>query len=341
MQPTGTQPTRVMELAHAFWGSKALFAAAELGVFAALAEAGPQDAEALRGRLGLHPRGARDLFHALVALGLLERGGDGRYANTPEADLHLDPRRETYLGGLIGLRDRRSYGLWGSLADALRTGEPQNEARTGGDELFASALYAYPERLELVLRGMTGLSLPIARAVAARFPWGRHKTFIEIGTAQGCLPVQVALAHPHLTGGGFDLPQVRPIFEGYVAEHGLADRLRFHPGDLFRDPLPAADVLVLGRILHDWDLGRKKVLLAKAHAALPDGGALLVYDTVIDDERRTNATGLLMSLNMLIETRGGFDYTGADCMGWMREAGFRDARVEPLTGTHSMVVGTK
>ncbi len=144
-----------------------------------------------------------------------------------------------------------------------------------------------------------------------------------------------------MTGGGLDLPQVRPIFDGYVARHGLADRLRFLLGDFFRDPLPAADVLVLGRILHDWDLGRKKALLAKAHAALPEGGALLVYDTIIDDERRTNAMGLLMSLNMLLETRGGFDYTRADCIGWMREAGFRDARVEPLAVGHAMVVGTK
>ena len=150
-----------------------------------------------------------------------------------------------------------------------------------------------------------------------------------------------AATHLHLTGGGFDLPQVRPVFDRYVADHGLADRVRFLAGDFFRDPLPAADVLVMGRILHDWDLGRKRALLAKAHAGLPEGGALVVSDTIIDDERRTNATGLLMSLNMLIETRGGFGYTGADCTGWMREAGFREARVEPLAATHSMVVGTK
>jgi hypothetical protein len=242
---------------------------------------------------------------------------------------------------MIGLRDRRSYPLWGALAEAVRTGEPQNEAQSGGEELFASALYADPDRLGLVLRGMTGLILPIANAIAARFPWGRYRTVVDIGTAQGCLPVQVALAHPHLTGGGFDLPQVRPIFEGYVAQHGLADRLSFLPGDFFRNPLPAADVLVLGRILHDWDLGRKRALLAKAYAALPKGGALLVYDTIIDDERRTNAMGLLMSLNMLLETRGGFDYTGADCIGWMREAGFREPRIETLATGHAMVVGTK
>jgi hypothetical protein len=100
-------------------------------------------------------------------------------------------------------------------------------------------------------------------------------------------------------------------------------------------------VLVMGHILHDWDLGQKKGLIAKAYAALPAGGALLVYEALIDDERRQNAFGLLMSLNMLIETPGGFDYTGADCRGWMREAGFRDTRVEHLVGPDSMVVGVK
>lgn len=341
MGPAATNPSRVMELTHAFWGAKALFAAVELGLFATLAEVGPQDGEALCSRLGVHPRAARDFFDALVALGLLERGSDGHYSNTPEAALYLDPRQETYLGGLIGLRDRRSYPLWGSLAEAIQTGQPQNEAKSGGDELYAASLYADPARLELVLRGMTGLTLPIARAVAERFPWDRYRSVIDIGTAQGCLPVQVALAHSHLTGGGFDLPQVRPIFEGYVREHDLVERLRFFPGDFFRDPLPSADVLVLGRILHDWDLGRKKALLAKAHVALPEGGALLVYDTIIDDDRRTNALGLLMSLNMLLETNGGFDYTGADCIGWMREVGFRETRVEPLAAGHAMVVGMK
>ena len=132
-----------------------------------------------------------------------------------------------------------------------------------------------------------------------------------------------------------------PHFEAYVVAQGLSDRLRFQAGDFFADPLPRADVLVMGHILHDWGLDRKRQLIAAAHDALPAGGALLVYETIIDDDRRSNAFGLLMSLNMLIETREGFDYTGADCIGWMREAGFREMRVEPLVGPNSMVVGIK
>jgi hypothetical protein len=333
-------PARIVQLGGAFMASKALLSAVELGLFTALAEHGPQNAEALRRRLGLHGRGAPDFFDALVALGVLARGEDGRYANAPDADLFLDRRKETYVGGWLEMFNARLYGFWGALTEALRTGEPQNESKGGGEDLFGP-LYADPARLEAFLRAMSGASLPVARALAERFPWGRYRTFIDIGCAQGCLPVQVAKAHPHLTGGGFDLPQVRPVFESYVAERGLADRLRFHAGDFFADPLPAADVLVMGHVLHDWDLATKRTLLAKAHAVLPEGGALVVYELLIDDARRINAAGLLMSLNMLIETRGGFDYTGADCAGWMREAGFRESRVEPLTEIQSMVVGTK
>ena len=154
-------------------------------------------------------------------------------------------------------------------------------------------------------------------------------------------PAQVALAHGHLLGGGLDLPLVGPVFEEYVDKHGLSDRLHFYPGDFFEDPLPAADVLVMGHMLHGWDLEVKRMLLGKAYEALPEGGALIVYDAIIDDDRRENTFGLLMSLNMLIENSGGFDYTGADCTSWMHQAGFREARVEHLVGPDSMVVGIK
>ena len=121
----------------------------------------------------------------------------------------------------------------------------------------------------------------------------------------------------------------------------MSDRLRFVPGDFFVDPLPAADVLVMGRVLHNWDLPTKRMLLRKAHAALPRDGALIVCERFIDDGRRASSAGLLSSLNMLIMTEGGFDFTAADCMSWMREAGFREMRCEPLADTHAMVVATK
>lgn len=330
-------PDAILQLGLGFWGSKTLLSAVELGLFSSLAD-GPLDAEELRERLGLHERSARDFFDALVALGMLERQ-DGRYANTAATDLFLDRAKPSYIGGMLEMANARLYPFWGSLTEGLHTGQPQNEAKTGGD--FFGVLYQDPLRLRQFAQAMTGISMGNAHVLARTFPWQDYRTVIDIGCAQGGMPVQLALAHPHLNGGGFDLPPLQSIFEEYVGSFGLGDRLRFYPGDFFSDPLPSADVLIMGHILHDWDLPTKQQLIAKAYGTLSPGGALIVYDAIIDDDRCHNAFGLLMSLNMLIETPGGFDYTGADCQAWMRDAGFRETRVAPLAGPESMVVGIK
>ena len=329
---------RIMQLATGFWASKAFLSAVELRVFGAFGD-GPLGLDQLRKRLGLHERSARDFFDTLVALQLLRRDDAGRYSNSEEAELFLNPARPGYMGGLIEMLNARLYGFWGSLTEALRTGEPQNEAKQGGD--IFDALYKDPAALEGFLRAMSAQTLPVARSLAEVFPWKDVRTVFDIGTAQGCVPVQLTLAHPHLGGGGFDLPVVEPIFSSYVAAHGLSERLRFVCGDFFEDDLPKADVLVMGLILHDWDLPTKKMLIGKAHDALEKGGSLIVYEFLIDDDRRVHVPGLLMSLNMLIETERGFDYTAGDCMEWMTEAGFSATRTEHLVGPDSMVIGLK
>ena len=337
VQTEALTPDGIMQLGLGFWGAKTLLSAVELKLFGVLSEAGPLDAEQLRDRLALHPRSARDFFDALVALGMLERT-NGRYSNTAETDLFLDPAKPTYMGGMLEMANARLYTFWGSLTEGLRTGQPQSEAKTGGG--FFETLYADPAALAQFTGAMTGLSRAAGEAIAAKFSWRDYGSVIDIGCAQGAVAVAIATAHDHLTGGGFDLPPVEPIFNSYVARFGLADRLRFSPGNFFEDPLPSADVLILGHILHDWDLEQKRLLLQKAYNALPTGGALIVYEAIIDDDRRDNAFGLLMSLNMLIEGIG-FDYTGADCRGWMADAGFSKSYVEHLAGPDSMVVGFK
>lgn len=330
-------PEKLLALGMSFWNAKALLSAVELGVFDALAE-GPADLESLRTRLGLHERSARDFFDALVALKLLERQ-DGAYRNALDADFFLVRARPSYVGGLLEMANARLYESWGHLTEALRTGQRQSENKEEGD--FFATLYADPARLRGFLAAMSGVSAGAANAIACKFPWKNYKSFVDVGVAQGMVPVTIARAHPHLSGGGFDLPPVAPIFEEFVAANGLSERLQFHAGDFFEDALPQTDVIIMGHILHDWDLEQKRFLVKKAHEALPAGGALIVYEALIDDDRRQNAFGLLMSLNMLIETTGGFDYTGADCQGWMKEAGFSETRVEHLVGPDSMVVGIK
>lgn len=335
---TSPSPDKILEVGLGFWASKTLLSAIEIEVFTELARH-PEDLDSLRDRLGLHERAARDFFDALVALGFLEREG-GIYRNTPETDLFLDKRKPSYVGGILEMANHRLYRFWGDLTEGLRTGANQNEAKYG-DVPFFEALYADPARLREFLKAMTGLSHGANLAMANQFDWSGYSSFVDVGTAQGDLAVQIAHANPHLSGTGFDLPEAGPMFEEYAEENGLDGRLQFVGGNFFEDPLPPADVVTMGHILHDWDLEQKRLLIGKAYDALPAGGALLVYESIIDDDRSTNAFGLLMSLNMLIETEGGFDYTGADCMGWMKDGGFSETRVEHLVGPDSMVIGIK
>jgi hypothetical protein len=331
-------PGHILQVGTGFWASKTLLSAVEMGVFTELA-GHPQDLETLQGRLGLHRRSGRDFLDALVALQFLERH-DGKYCNTASCDFFLDKRKPSYIGGILEMANHRLYPAWGHLTTALRTGLPQNESKDGVSEPFA-ALYADPARLKQFLAAMSGVSRGANMAIARKFPWGDYRTAVDVGTAEGDLITQVASANPHIEGIGFDLPAVGPCFEEYVESNGLSDRVKFSPGSFFEQPLPKADVIMMGHILHDWDLETKRMLIRKAWEALPPGGAYIVYEAIIDDDRSTNAFGLLMSLNMLVETPGGFDYTGSDCMQWMREAGFRETRVEHLVGPDSMVVGIK
>jgi len=332
-----TTPDEIFKLGLGFMASKTLLSAIELGLFTELAK-GPRDGDALRVYMGLHPRSNADFLDALVALGMLDRKA-GKYKNTPATNAFLDKNKPSYMGGILEMCNARLFGYWNSLTEGLKTGQPQNEAKQGGN--IFEVLYSDPVKLKGFLQAMTGLSTGAGMAIAAKFPWKKYKSFIDVGGAQGGVAVQLALKHKKLTGGNFDLPAVGPIFEEYVRSFKLENRLKFIPGDFFKDPLPAADVIIMGHILHDWNLEEKKALIAKVHGALPKGGAFIIHEAMIDDDRRKNAFGLLMSLNMLIETTGGFDYSGADCQKWLKQAGFKKSKVVPLTGPDSMVIAIK
>jgi hypothetical protein len=328
-------PDRILQTGLSFWASKVVLSGIELGVWTVISQ-GHGHFDDLSRELRLHPRAARDFLDALVALGLLVRTND-EYANTTEANMFLDRAKPMYVGSMV---QWFAMSPWHKLTEALRTGQPQGGAANGNASVFDS-VYATPAKLREFLRAMTALSHGANQTIARRFPWTTTRTFVDVGTAEGDLATQVALANPRLRGIGFDLPAVQPIFHEYVVAAGVADRLTFRPGNFFEDSLPGADVVMMGHILHDWDLATKKMLIRKAFEALSPGGSLIVYESLIDDDRSTNAFALMMSLNMLLETPGGFDYSGADCRGWMLEAGFSEVRIEPLLGPDAMVVAVK
>jgi len=340
--PDAISPQRILDTGFGFWPSKVLLTAVGLELFTKLGTRA-MTADELGRALALHPRGTYDFFDALVALRFLERDGDGpnaRYRNGAEAAAFLDKAQPTYVGGMLEMCDARLYGFWNDLPTALRTGQPQNELRQGGTSMFET-LYADPARLEQFMSAMRGISMANFAALAERFDFSRYRTLCDVGGATGLLSVLVARRHPHLACLSYDLPVVEPIARRWIEKDGMAGRVQAVAGDFLAAPLPKADVVTMGMILHDWNLEKKRHLVARAYDALPPGGAFIAIENLIDDARRENAFGLLMSLNMLIEFGDAFDYTGADFWTWCREAGFTRYEVLHLNGPCSAAIAYK
>jgi hypothetical protein len=338
----GPNPEHILQVGMGFWASKTLLSAVELELFTQLsgrALTAPEIAE----RLHLHPRGRDDFLDALVSLGLLDREGDGHdalYSNTPDTATFLDKNSPAYLGGVLEMAGARLYGFWGSLSEALQTGQPQSEIKSGAQGFF-EGVYSDPAQLEVFLDAMHGFQIGAFSALCSTVDLSGQTSFCDIGGANGGLSAMVASANPHLTGITFDLPPVAPVAAKALAAHGVADRVTTAQGDFFVDSFPSADVYFMGNILHDWDEEQKLVLISKAFESLPAGGLLVAIENVIDDDRRANTFGLLMSLNMLIELPGGFDYTGAQFDRWCRTAGFDRTEVRHLVGPTSAAIAYK
>ena len=335
-------PTPILQTAFGFWSSKVLLTAVEFGLFTKVGQRRMTGAELGR-ELALHPRGTADFFDALVAMNFLDRDGLGpqaQYFNTPSTSLYLDQQSPRYVGGILEMLNARLFKFWNDLPEALRTGKPQNETKHGSKTIFEE-LYAELPKLEQFLGAMTGLSRLNFEAFADKFDFSPFKTLCDIGGATGLLSIEVAKKHPHLKCVSFDLPPVEPIAKKSIAAAGLSQRVSTAAGDFFKDPLPKADLITMGMILHDWNLEKKMHLIRAAYDALPPGGALVAIEALIDDERRKNVFGLLMSLNMLIEFGDAFDFSGADFRKWCGEVGFRQFDVIHLAGASSAAVAYK
>ena len=326
-----------------FFASKVLLSAVELQLFTILADK-PATSRDIAMALQLNGRGVEDFLDALVSLDLLERQGAGAtalYSNSVQTARFLDRSSPHYIGGILEMANARLYHSWGSLTEALRSGRPQSELKgADGKELF-DALYADPRRLEVFVAAMAGIQQGNFAALAETFDFSQYRSMCDIGGASGALAMAVARRHPKLTCISFDLPPVTEVARRALAAQGMSDRVVLQSGSFFDDPLPRADVVTMGNILHDWGLDTKKMLIRKAYEALPEGGCLIAIENVIDDDRRHNTFGLLMSLNMLIETNDGFDYTHAQFRSWCFEAGFRATELKPLTGPTSAAIAYK
>ncbi|MCB1937435.1 MAG: methyltransferase [Nitrosomonas sp.] len=337
-----TQPTQIIDIGFGFWQSKVLLTAIELEVFTMLGDKA-LTGEVLGRELGIHPRGIWDFFDTLVALGFLNRAGNGTtalYSNTEETRIYLDKNKDTYIGGILEMANDRLYRFWNDLGEALKTGKPQNEIKHSQKPMF-EVLYEDMPRLQQFMGAMRGFSMGNFNAFVQKFDFSNYRTLCDVGGATGLLSTLVAKHHAHLQCITFDLPVVEPIAKMWIEKEQLTDRVQVVSGDFLKDALPKADIITMGMILHDWNLEKKKHLIRLAYEALPENGAFIAIENLIDDERRTNAFGLMMSLHMLIEFGDAFDFTGADFWSWCQEAGFKRYEVLHLQGPCSAAIAYK
>lgn len=335
-------PSKIMQIGMGFWASKTLLSAVNMGLFTHLAS-GELSGQDIRNKLGLHERGLYDFLDTLVALGFLERSGlkeSASYTNTADTDLFLDKNKPSYVGGMLEMANNRLYGFWNSLEEGLKTGNPQNEIKEEGEGLFEK-LYADEGRLREFLKAMGGIQMGNFMMLSQAFDFTNYTTHCDLGGAGGYLAAQIAINNEHMNCISFDLPQVEPIAKENIGKMGLSDRVSVQSGDFLQGEIPRVDVITMGNILHDWGTEDKKMLIRKSYDALPEGGALIVIENIIDDNRSENAFGLMMSLNMLIETTEGYDFSGADFTEWATEIGFSQTSVMPLTGPSSAAIAIK
>ncbi|MCO4292717.1 acetylserotonin O-methyltransferase [Solitalea sp. MAHUQ-68] len=343
-QQTTIDPARIMQVGMGFWASKTLLTAVKLNLFTVLAR-GQQSAKQIKNQLGLQTtdRHVFDWLDTLVSLGFLNREGifdSAGYSNTPDTDLFLDKNKPSYIGGILQMCNNRIYDVWSNLENGLKTGKPQNESGKGNMDLF-QVLYQDPQKLQEFMDAMSGIQSGNFRALVNKFDFDRYKIMADIGGADAWLSIQVCLKHPNIQCINFDLAPVEPLANKKIAQFNLQDRITHHTGDFMRDELPDAEVYTMGNILHGLDETLKQQLINKIYDKLPDKGVFIAIENIIDNDRRQNTFGLLMSLNMLLENGDGFDYSFADFEKWATKAGFKKVEIMPLTGPCSAAIAYK
>lgn len=328
----------LMALSTGFWAFKTLAAAHELDLFSRLAGGASITVAGLKEALGLKPRPAEMLLTGCAALGLLEKTNGG-YRNTPLSEAYLVRGKPYYFGGFVEMADKRLYAGWGRLSEALRTNRPT----TWDPDVQASIFDGEdPVMLAVFWEAMHSLSTMTARKLGEAVDFGRYRRLLDIGGGSGAYDIELCKQYGTLRATVFDLPHVAKIAAGKVAEAGFTDRIETAGGSFF-EPLPQGhDVHLLSMILHDWDEAKNRALLSRSFGALPSGGAVVISELLVNDEKTGPAPAALMSLNMLIETEGR-NYTPAEYSAWLEEAGFRQVETVwfDAPGANGAVTGRK
>ena len=333
---------RITQAGLAFWQSRCLLSAIELGIFTEIGLSGKTRRD-IGASLNLHPRGLPDFLDGLVAMEFLEREGNGEsavYKNTVETSRFLDRNSPEYMGGYLEMASTRLFPFWSGLTETLRTGKPQNEIKDSGTPYFEE-LYRDKRRLELYANAMAGMSRANFQAFADAFDFTTYRTLCDIGGAGGQLSIEVARKHPHMSCISADLAPMVPFARRSVAAAGLSDRIQVVTCDMFSNPWPQADVITMGMVLHNWSVENQIALIHRAYETLPQNGSFVIIENLIDDDRRQNLFGMMMSLNMLVSCGNATDFTKREFTEWCSQAGFRQIDFVHLAGPCSAGIARK
>jgi len=310
---------RIGEMTRSFMQSRILLSAVELGVFRAVA-GGAETAQAVASEIGTDVRATGMLLDALTAIDLLEKK-DGRYRLSPASASCFGPDVPAFQGQAL-MHAVRLWESWSRLSDCVRLGHPPERAQMDGRDEDGTRSF---------IAAMHSFASGDADAVVARVDLSGVRRILDLGGGSGRFSIAFARACPQAEITVFDLPQVVPLTQGYVADAGLSDRISTRPGDMLADEFGECyDLVWISSICHMFSPEQNVAVLRKAREALAPGGRVVVRDFLLEPDRTSPPGAAVFALNMLVNTERGNSYTAEEYVEWLDAAGLPGAEVERL-----------
>jgi 3-hydroxy-5-methyl-1-naphthoate 3-O-methyltransferase len=343
-----TSPDPIFQILTGFWASKALMSAVELGLFTKLSGGKQMMLKELQQALEMEARPTDVFTSALASLGLLQVTkkdyGERLFANSPVSEMFLDKSKESYMGDIISMFDKRLYKAWHKLVESLQTNKPVNAADGGGAEsIFDQAKSKQAvEEIQKFTHAMHGVSIGPAMQLPKVYDFSKHSRMMDIGGGSGVYAIQVVKANPHMIATVIDLEAVCQVAEQYIKSYNLEDKIKTKPLDFFKEDIPKGyNVAFLSLILHDYSEEKGIGLLKKIYDGLANDGVVVISEWLLNDEKTGPAASALMGLNMIVETYGGKNYSYAEIVDMLNQAGFKRTEKRPLAGPAEIVIGYK
>ncbi|MGC2399280.1 MAG: methyltransferase [Acidobacteriaceae bacterium] len=326
-------PERIMQFAWGYVPPLVLEAAVHNRVFDVL-DSGPKSLSQVSQETGASTRGLAAVMNVLVGLELLAKDKQGLYSLTPESSTFLVSTKPSFQGGLLRHGSEQLIPKWLHLNEIVESGKPAasvNEQGAGSDFF------------QRFVNDILPLSYPAAQVLSRHLVGhGKEAKVLDLAAGSGVWGIAMAQASDKVTVTAVDWPDVLPITRKTVARFGVADRFTFVAGDLLQANFGSGHtVATLGHILHSEGRERSRELLKKTFAALAPGGTIAIAEFLVNPERTGPLNALMFAVNMLVNTDAGDTYSFEEISGWLKDAGFADARTLEAPGPSPLVLATK